>query len=44
VKDRLGGYIRRFIPERREAVAEIAAEGVSKRRDHRGPGHRCGKA
>jgi hypothetical protein len=31
VEDRLGGYVRMAIPERREAVAELAAEGLSQR-------------
>jgi hypothetical protein len=31
VRERLGGYIRLGIPERREAVAELAAEGLSQR-------------
>jgi DNA invertase Pin-like site-specific DNA recombinase len=31
VEDRLGGYIRLTLPERREAVAELEAEGMSTR-------------
>lgn len=30
-EERLGGYVRESIPERREAVAELAAEGLSTR-------------
>lgn len=31
VEQRLGGYVRMAIPERKEAVAELAAEGMSQR-------------
>jgi hypothetical protein len=31
VSDRLGGYVRLEVPERREAVAELADEGMSQR-------------
>lgn len=31
VDERLGGYVRLSIPERREAVAELTAEGMSTR-------------
>lgn len=31
VEQRLGGYVRMSIPERREAVAELAAEGLTQR-------------
>ena len=31
MRDRLGGYVRLSIEERREAVAELAAEGMTQR-------------
>lgn len=31
VEERLGGYVRMSIPERREAVAELTSEGLSNR-------------
>lgn len=31
VEDRLGGYVRLAVPERREAVAELVAEGMTQR-------------